>query len=507
MILSRPGSFFWLVSHDLRLAARRIRGMFGVSSGLKIGLILGAALGLFHLLAWPLATRVQTTIATDGPRAAEPWIACAFFVIVPWIISQALTNATRALYSRGDLDLLMASPLSAAPIFGARAVAVCVESIISVAIFVLPIANMLALTESWHWLAIYPALLGCGFLGTAIGLALALGLFAALGPRRTRVAAQILAATIGAGFALGLQALSIMPPDYRASLSAMVAGGAQSEGLSLAAVLAIPVRAVSDDMGALMFWLAFAASAFGLVTLLLAHAFVAGAISTAGMGGAREKPVARGRAFRGGTGASLRRKEWRLLSRDPWLLSQIGLQIIYTLPVSLVLWKSLGPDSSVALAVAPAIVVVAAQVAASLAWLTISSEDAPEFLITAPLAKGEVSRRKLEAVAAPVALILAIPLIGMMLLSPVAALITALFAAAAAASTILLNVWRPVPGQRGDVMRRHSQSKLVGLMEHCLALFWAVGMALAGFGSGWAALPVGLALGLLWLNRPRSITI
>ena len=53
-------------------------------------------------------------------------------------------------------------------------------------------------------------------------------------------------------------------------------------------------------------------------------------------------------------------------------------------------------------------------------------------------------------------------------------------------------------------MRRHSQSKLVGIMEHSLSLCWAVAMVLAALGSMLALIPIALAFGLLWFNRPKT---
>ena len=50
-----PGSFLWLVAHDLRLSARRFRGLFGKLHGATIVLVVAAAMILFHLLAWPVA--------------------------------------------------------------------------------------------------------------------------------------------------------------------------------------------------------------------------------------------------------------------------------------------------------------------------------------------------------------------------------------------------------------------------------------------------------------------
>jgi ABC-2 type transport system permease protein len=178
------------------------------------------------------------------------------------------------------------------------------------------------------------------------------------------------------------------------------------------------------------------------------------------------------------------------------------LQVIYTLPVSVIIFKALGPNGSLALSVAPALVVIASQISASLAWLTISSEDAPEFLASAPVTRGAVERGKLQAIALPILLVVGLPLVGLAFVAPGTAAIACLFGAGAAVSTALINLWHPVPGKRGNVLRRHSQSKLVAIMEHAMSLFWAVAMMLTAFESVFAALPIALACGLLWLNRP-----
>ena len=38
----------------------------------------------------------------------------------------------------------------------------------------------------------------------------------------------------------------------------------------------------------------------------------------------------------------LRRKEWTLLLRDPWLVSQTLMQLLYLLPPALMLWQAFG---------------------------------------------------------------------------------------------------------------------------------------------------------------------
>ena len=117
-----------------------------------------------------------------------------------------------------------------------------------------------------------------------------------------------------------------------------------------------------------------------------------------------------------------------------------------------------------------------------------SGEDAPELIAAAPgAARAEVELAKVTAIGVPVLVILALPLAGLALLSPFVALLVALFAAAASISTALLNLWHPMPGNRRGMLRRHSQSKLMALLEHLMAMLWAIAIVLAVVGSAWAA--------------------
>ncbi len=498
-----PATFLWFAAHDLTLARRRVRDFFGKSGPFKIALILGAALLVFHALAlFALDTALEEF--DPRPRGLYPYVGAAALFILPWIVSQALTNATRALYTRGDLDIVLSSPMPARPVFAARSLAIALESILSVAIFVLPIANALALLAGANWLAIYPTLAAAGLFGTAIGLVLMLGLFRLVGPRRTRVVANVLATLIGASFAIGLQAYNIASPGARIALGEWVAGAHAGSLLDMDGAAWLPVRAAAGEPWALIVWCGVSVAAFLAAVLTLGGFFMRGA--GAAIGSERREAPARKRAarFHGGVGTALRRKEWRLISRDPGLASQILLQIIYTTPISVVLWRAMGPNGSLALATAPALVAVASNVAASLAWLAISSEDAPEFLATAPVSRGEIERRKLEAIAAPLLVIVALPLAFVWSAGFKAGLVTTAYVAAAAVAAALLNLWHPVPGRRGDILRRHSQSKLVAMMEHLLSLLWAVALALTAFGSWMAAVPVACALALLWTQRPRN---
>ena len=503
----KPGSFPWLISYDLTLSWRRVRGMFGSLRASTIAIIIAGALMSFHAIAIPVA-RWFGQMPEDGSqsRLFYPALASAMLFVLPWLISQSLTSMTRALYTRGDLDLLFASPLPAHRTLAAKALAVAIESISSVAIFLLPIANMNILLNGWSWLAVYPALLACGLFAASIGIMLTLGLFRIVGPRRTRIVSQVLATIIGAAFVLLMQALHVLPNSVRESIVAAIDGPDSGWLFDRDGLLWLPVRAAAGSLPDLAIWFAFSAAVFTLTALLLGRRFAASAVQSANVPAAavsRRREKAR-MQFRAGIARALRKKERLLLARDPWLISQICLQVIYTLPVAIVIWRSQGPGGDIAMSVGPAVVVIASQISASLAWLSISSEDAPEFLASAPVSRPEIERRKLEAIALPLACFLALPMLGLAWFSPRAALYTLVFATGASLSTAFLNLWHPMPARRVMVLRRHTQSKLIAMVEHLLSLLWAVALVMAVLQTTLTAIPLAIIAGIMFASRPRS---
>jgi ABC-2 type transport system permease protein len=503
-VIARPGTFVWLLRHDVKLNFLRFRSMFGDRGPWAAAGVAAAALAAIHLLCWPVAAWfVQSNAMAESARGYYPTLAFAALFVMPWLVSQALLNSTRALYTRGDLDLLLTSPMSARAVVSSRALAIAFEAVASVGIFLFPIIDMNALLGGPRWLAAYPALMASGLLATAIGLTATVVLFALVGPRRTRVVSQVAATFIASAFVLGGQLVNLTPDDTRDAIWAAIERPAPGSLMDPTGPLWLPVRAAMGEVPDLAVWVSVSALAFVVAAVACGPAFMASAVRSAGAAGvaSQRKPVRR-KGFRVGVAATLRRKEWRLLARDPWLFSQMLLQVVYTLPISVVIWRSPAIGGSVGLAVSPFLVVVASQISASLAWLAMSSEDAPEFLLTAPIARRQIERGKMEAVFLPLALLLAGPLLGLALLEWKTALATAVVAGLAASTTALLNLWHPMPGKRSQLLRRHSQSKIVGLMEHGMAMCWATTMALVLFGTSFALAPVFVVAALLWFVRP-----
>ncbi len=202
----RPGSFSWLVAHDLRQSWRSFDAALGGLTRVKIMLLIGVAAALHAAFWWGLRYIGLDDQATHDSWLS-PYIAVGVLFVLPGIVAQATTATTRALYTRGDLDLIFAAPVSARAVLGARALSIAVNAVAWFALVLLPLANVQALAGHLGWLAVYPALLACGLFGTGVGVALALALFLAVGPRRARLVSQIAAAIIGASFMLAVARL------------------------------------------------------------------------------------------------------------------------------------------------------------------------------------------------------------------------------------------------------------------------------------------------------------
>src|SRR6202000_793575 len=159
-----------------------------------------------------------------------------------------------------------------------------------------------------------------------------------------------------------------------------------------------PARAVLGDSEALMLLLASSLVILGLIMAAFSPRFADTAV-TAAAPAASSPPAQGARSFRGGSRqAALRHKEFRLLRRDPWLMSQTLMQLLYLVPPAIFLWRSFSDSSTAIVLITPVIVMAAGQLAGGLAWLTISGEDASDLVATAPLAPSSIIRAKIEVV-------------------------------------------------------------------------------------------------------------
>jgi len=504
--MARPGSLLWFARHELRLAWRDFLAMMtGGKTTRTVWLALGAA--VFAVLAhWVAGLLLGPTLAQGlvPDRPTLMLVTGAGLLFFSVMLSQAVESVTRAYYTRADLDLILASPASARKLLAVRAGAIAISTMALSCLLAAPVINVLAFQGGLHWLSAYLVLVALGAFSAGLAMLVTLGLFATLGPKRTRLVAQILAAIIGAGFIIGIQAGAILSYGNLSRLALF-----QSETL----------LALAPDPDSPLFWPARAA--MGELGPLLAVALVglgslAVSIGIAGQSFARHATDAAGltersgtrttdRAFRTASPAqALRRKEWLLLRRDPWLLSQTLMQILYLLPPALLLWLNYGNAAGVFVVIVPVLVMASGQLAGGLAWLAISGEDAHELIATAPISQAMVLRAKIEAVAGAIALVLMPLLLLLALAAPMIAVVTAVFAAIATASSTAIQLWFRAQARRNLFRRRQVSSRIATLAEAFASIMWAGAAALVAAGSPLFFMPAVVALGVLATARAMA---
>ena len=186
-----------------------------------------------------------------------------------------------------------------------------------------------------------------------------------------------------------------------------------------------------------------------------------------------------------------------MLARDPWLLSQSLMQLLYLLPPALMLWRSYGADSGVAVVLVPVLVMAAGQLAGGLAWLAISGEDAPDLVLTAPVPEALLLRAKIEAVVQCVGIVFMPFVVALAMLSPNVAVVAAMAIAASAASATAIQFWFRKQAKRSQFRRRHTSSRVATLSEAFSSIAWAGTGAVAAAGSSGAIVLALIAAGIL----------
>jgi ABC-2 type transport system permease protein len=163
----------------------------------------------------------------------------------------------------------------------------------------------------------------------AVAVMLTVGLFRAIGPKHTRLCAQIVAAVIGASFATGVQLATILYYGTPSRVAFLQSEAVTRYTPDSGSTFWLPARAILGDRLALM--VVFSISAIMLVATISVFAprFGKMALATASVSG---NPTRQGRqpfGFRRTWATrALRGKEWTLLQRDPWLMSQILMQLL-----------------------------------------------------------------------------------------------------------------------------------------------------------------------------------
>ena len=511
----RPGTALWLLRHELRLF------WYSLASG-KEGAprrptwrVLGGG-----LLVWlGLHAAVFALLDAMGPAAGMPphqfavAVTALLLATFLFMLSSALKSSVETLFDRGDLDLLLSSPLPSRSIFTVKLAGMAFGVAGLYLFFLAPFAHVGLVLGQLRWLAIYPVLCALAVLSASAAMLLTLALVRLLGARRTRVVAQVVGALAGAFLFLLSQAGSLVSQQDGPAPTAITRVMAAVQTLDPGSLLFLPAHAALGDVRAVAIVAALGLLA-ALFTVRSTHRFfVQGVQQAAGSerAAARSGPVRY--RFDRGLAQLVVVKEWRLVWRDPHLVSQVLLQLLYLLPLCFIVFRK----SEVQVpAIAGGLTMLCGSLSASLSWIILLAEDAPDLLQTSPAKMATVRMAKLAAAILPVLALVALPLLWLTLHTPVAGMLTAATVGGAVLSAALINLWMGKPTPRGEFKNRGQRSVATRLLELCGLLAWAalawllprlaggmpVGPGVAAGTGAAAAIALGI-VPLAWLLRHR----
>jgi ABC-2 type transport system permease protein len=469
-----PGSIGWLLRHELRLAwynaasgkpkaAPRRPGTAGLVTAGVVWLVL-------HAVALFVVSRIGAIDAGD-PRVLVA-VSAILIGCMTFMLSTALKSSVLVLFERGDLDLLLSSPLGSHSIFTVRLGAVAISTATLYLFLLAPFAHAGALLGQLRWLAVYPVILGCATLIACIAMLMTLGLVRVLGARRPRVVAQVIGALAGALLFILSQLFSHFSQSMEAQAATAFARAFDSSGpLGAASPLWLPGRALLGEPLPVLGTVLAALAAFAF-TAGRTHRFFMRGLQEAASSSRNAPRPAGGVRYRFGRSLfdTVVLKEWRLILRDPHLISQVALQLIYLLPLCFLVFRRKEIQLP---AVAAGLTLLCGSLTASLAWIIVLAEDAPDLLRLAPAPPRTIRLAKLAAAAMPSLLIVVLPLLWLVVRAPAAGLLACFTVSGAVCSAALVAHWCGRPGARSDYMARGKGDLLRTLLETINSLSWA----------------------------------
>src|SRR5665213_506856 len=318
------GSLAWLVLQEVRLTFRSGRRS-GFAKWVRI-ILLVVFLGLGIFLA---------RLLHGTPLLPRPgWMVlgtATLLVLLTFMTTQTLMTALRTLFERSDLDLLLSSPMSPGSVLAAKLLGLAASAALTYFLLLLPLATPIAVYGHPRLLALAPVLAAMAMVAASLGLALALLLVRAIGPRGAKTVGQIVAAGLAGLIYLVSQLAGNNRPGHGRIVG--VANWLQRSGWGSKGWSAVPARAVFGDLWPLLIVLVASGALFALTSWLFRTHFLAGYQRAGEASGRRIRTVGRGPRFADGLVRIVLAKEVRLLLREPDILFMMLLRLIYLFPL------------------------------------------------------------------------------------------------------------------------------------------------------------------------------
>jgi ABC-2 type transport system permease protein len=510
--MAKAGTLPWLLRYELRLWWRELRGKWFVFLLLGLfGLLLAAS--ITPLMVLSVATGRPLPMMGEIPQPLF-WVAVVFwFLGLFYSFTQAMGQSVITLFDRGDLDLLVSSPVSSQVVFASRLLAIALQSFFSFSLFVIPASLIVVLLGLPQLLGIFPALLALCLVSASLSMLLTLALVRLMGAPRARVFAQLLNLLLSALFFLGLQLPNLLlhSGNHPLGVWRQVEGWfAEGSPLSASSLLWFPVRAMFFDVPALLLTFLVSGGLAWLTVETLHRSFLHGTQQSLTL--KRHTTIAPVR-FQSGLNRIVLQKEWRIIRRNPYLISQTFLSFIFLIPLLAIVLRNqtVAGLPSLSVAVATALPLMGSSLVSALTVIATSGEEAPDLLRSSPARGDRLRWLKLLAALIPVWL-LVLPVFLVLLLRGDAWFPPLLAFLGATLCTALLRLWNARPISLAGVIKRQKQNAsndllLVSLESLSIYLWAGFGYLLTQgnwLGSGWVLGLIALVVAIAYL-RSRSL--
>src|SRR5436190_5304236 len=299
--MSSTAALTWFARHEIRLAWREWLAMMTGSRGKRKRaiIVLIAFAAIMHLPAYAVIGRFADL---QAPLGKPELIVITATIFLAWalMLSQAIESVTRVFYARADLDLIMSSPANLANVFSVRIAAIGLSVIGMALLLSTPFVDVLVIGGGIRWLSAFGVVIAIGLSAAAVAIAITLALFRLIGPSRTRLVAQIVAAIIGAGFVIALQVAAILSYGTLARFAVLTSDAAAAYAPDLDSPLWWPARAALGDGEALLLLLSGALTLLGVVMAIFSPRFADTAVRVSASSNSARQGI-RARAFRKGS--------------------------------------------------------------------------------------------------------------------------------------------------------------------------------------------------------------
>jgi len=154
--VSRAGSIFWFAYHEWRLAWRDWLWLISGRRWSRRRVVLGLIAIVLFLHGFAYLVLYRSADLPSRPNQRMLVMLTGMLALYgSMMLSQAMEAVTRAFYGRGDLDLILSSPVAAWRLFAVRIGAIAMTIAAMSLALAAPFINILAWFSGLRWLAGY----------------------------------------------------------------------------------------------------------------------------------------------------------------------------------------------------------------------------------------------------------------------------------------------------------------------------------------------------------------